>query len=129
MNENDIEISGTAAASWRATSEDDDLMLRYGMKSAGEFILEVQRMLRSISDPPSTRFINWEDKQVTGVNLNSTKKKNTHICKAIAIAAWQLKASKKCLNIRMICLCGPNYCSVEHFTCKKVMCSLISGSN
>jgi hypothetical protein len=58
MNENVIEASGTTAASWRATSKDDDLMLRYGIKSAGEVILEVQRMLRSISEPPSTRFIN-----------------------------------------------------------------------
>ena len=35
MKENVIEASGTAAASWRVTSEDDVLMLRYGMKSAG----------------------------------------------------------------------------------------------
>ena len=53
-----MEGSGTAAASWRATSEDDDRMLTYGMKSAGEVMLEVQSMLMSISEPPSARFMN-----------------------------------------------------------------------
>jgi hypothetical protein len=58
IKENVIEASGTTAASWRATSGDDDPILRYEMKSVGEVILEVQGMLRSISEPPSTRFMN-----------------------------------------------------------------------
>jgi hypothetical protein len=99
------------------------------MKSVGEVILEVQGMLRSISEPPSTRFMNWKTNSNKSELENEGRiEQDTHIFKTITVVARQLKSLQKRLNIRMVWLCRPNYCSVEHFACKVVVCSLISGS-
>jgi hypothetical protein len=57
MFENVMEASGTAAASWQETSADKEEAWRYGRRSAEDVISDVQTMLRSISEPPSTCLI------------------------------------------------------------------------
>ena len=54
--------------------------------------------------------------------------KYTYISKTKSITAWQEKALQKSLNIRMVRLRRANYCSIEHFACKKLVRMLISDS-
>jgi hypothetical protein len=61
------------------------------------------------------------------MSVKRKKRENdAYISKTKSIMAWQGKAMQKCLNIRMVQLCRTNYCSIEHFTCERLVCMLIS---